>query len=128
MCQCKWGHLVAKIGTNANDKFETMQVAFFLAGEISQVIESIPWVRCASGNVFFVGIPVVILSAALLALSLLCLALGSHWTAMLFGIAMLCPAFIIRGVKYMNSETLDLIIIAAEVVYLALINHCLTTY
>ena len=28
-----------------------MQVAFFLAGEITQVKESIPWVRCASGNV-----------------------------------------------------------------------------
>ena len=29
-----------------------MQVAFYLAGEITQVIDSIPWVRCASGNVF----------------------------------------------------------------------------
>jgi len=29
----------------------TMQVAFYLAGEITQVKESIPWVRCASGNV-----------------------------------------------------------------------------
>ena len=29
-----------------------MQVAFYLAGEITQVKESIPWVRCASGNVF----------------------------------------------------------------------------
>ena len=29
-----------------------MQVAFYLAGEITQVEESIPWVRCASGNVF----------------------------------------------------------------------------
>ena len=28
-----------------------MQVAFFLAGEITQVTESIPRVRCASGNV-----------------------------------------------------------------------------
>ena len=28
-----------------------MQVAFLLAGEITQVKESIPWVRCASGNV-----------------------------------------------------------------------------
>ena len=26
-----------------------MQLAFFLAGEITQVKESIPWVRCASG-------------------------------------------------------------------------------
>ena len=25
---------------------------FYLAGEITQVIDSIPWVRCASGNVF----------------------------------------------------------------------------
>ena len=29
-----------------------MQVAFYLAGEITQVLDSIPWVRCASGNVF----------------------------------------------------------------------------
>ena len=28
-----------------------MQVAFYLAGEITQVKESIPWVRRASGNV-----------------------------------------------------------------------------
>ena len=28
-----------------------MQVEFYLAGEITQVIDSIPWVRCASGNV-----------------------------------------------------------------------------
>ena len=28
-----------------------MQVTFYLAGEITQVIDSIPWVRCASGNV-----------------------------------------------------------------------------
>ena len=32
-----------------------MQVAFYLAGEITQVKESIPWVRCASGNVFRKG-------------------------------------------------------------------------
>ena len=28
-----------------------MQVALYLAGEITQDKESIPWVRCASGNV-----------------------------------------------------------------------------
>ena len=27
-------------------------MAFYLAGEITQVIDSVPWVRCASGNVF----------------------------------------------------------------------------
>ena len=26
--------------------------AFYLAGGITQVLDSIPWVRCASGNVF----------------------------------------------------------------------------
>ena len=26
-------------------------LSFFLAGEITQVLESIPWIRCASGNV-----------------------------------------------------------------------------
>ena len=30
-----------------------MQVAFYFAGEITQVIDAIPWVRCASGNVLF---------------------------------------------------------------------------
>ena len=66
---CKWCHLVAKFVTNASGviswpKFainasgaswwpnlDSMQVAFYLAGEITQVIDSIPWVRCASGNV-----------------------------------------------------------------------------
>ena len=28
-----------------------MQVAFYLAGEVTQVLDAIPWVRCASGNV-----------------------------------------------------------------------------
>ena len=32
-----------------------MQVAFYLAGEITQVKESIPGVRCASGNVLLCG-------------------------------------------------------------------------
>ena len=48
---------MAKIGTNASGttcwpNLEPMQVAFYLAGEITQVIDSIPWVRCASGNVY----------------------------------------------------------------------------
>ena len=38
-----------------------MQVAFYLAGEITQVKESIPWVRCASGNVVLVFLYFVIL-------------------------------------------------------------------
>ena len=28
-----------------------MQVTFSFAGEITQVLDAIPWVRCASGNV-----------------------------------------------------------------------------
>ena len=36
-----------------------MQVAFYLAVEITQVKESIPWVRCASGNVLLQGNPTV---------------------------------------------------------------------
>ena len=28
-----------------------MQVAFYLAGGVTQVLDAIPWVRCASGNV-----------------------------------------------------------------------------
>ena len=55
--------VVAKIGTTYWSNFELIQVEphtnlepmqvaiFFLAGEITQVKESIPWVRCASGNV-----------------------------------------------------------------------------
>ena len=31
-----------------------MQVAFYFAGEITQVLDAIPWVRCASGNVLVV--------------------------------------------------------------------------
>ena len=48
---------MVKFGTNTSGttynwpNLETMQVAFYLAGKITQVKESIPWVRCASGNV-----------------------------------------------------------------------------
>ena len=49
--------MVAKIGTNADciscwPNFYPMQVAFYLAREITQVLDAIPWVRCASGNVW----------------------------------------------------------------------------
>ena len=49
---------MAKFATNASGSIwwpnlEPMQVAFFfLAEEITQVKEAIPWVRCASGNVY----------------------------------------------------------------------------
>ena len=33
-----------------------MQVAFYLAGEITQVLDALPWVRCASGIVFLIGL------------------------------------------------------------------------
>ena len=57
---------MAKFGTNASSAIlwtilQLMQIAqpgdqnwnqcLFLAGEISQVNEAIPWVRCAPGNV-----------------------------------------------------------------------------
>ena len=29
-----------------------MQMTFNFAGEITQVLDALPWVRCASGNVF----------------------------------------------------------------------------
>ena len=46
--------MVAKIGTNTDcitcwPNFLPMQVAFYFAGEITQVLDAIPWVRCASG-------------------------------------------------------------------------------
>ena len=55
--KCKWCHLVAKFGTNAScaiwwPNLELMQVEPPLAGEITQVLDALPWVRCASGNVF----------------------------------------------------------------------------
>ena len=34
--------------------FFSTEFAFILAGEITQVIESIHWVRCASGNFYFI--------------------------------------------------------------------------
>ena len=49
--------MVVKFWSNRSEttyngpNLEPMQLAFFLAGEITQVKESIPWVRCASGNV-----------------------------------------------------------------------------
>ena len=52
---------MAKFVTDASGatwwpNLEPMQVAFFLlAEEITQVKEAIPWVRCASGNVFFLN-------------------------------------------------------------------------
>ena len=50
--------MLTKFGTNSGDftwwsNFELIQMEFYLAVEITQVIDSLPWVRCASGNVFF---------------------------------------------------------------------------
>ena len=42
-------HLVAKLITNSSS---TTEINFELAERIIQVIESMPWVRCASGIVF----------------------------------------------------------------------------
>ena len=44
-----------------------MQVALYLAGEITQVKESIPWVLCASGNVFMAPHMQVIVQATAVA-------------------------------------------------------------
>ena len=54
--QCNWRYLVAKFGTNASGAIwwtilQLMQIAQ------SQVIDSIPWVRCASGNVLIHRLP-----------------------------------------------------------------------
>ena len=51
--------MVAKFGTNADcitcwPNFQPMQVTFSFAGELTQVLDAIPWVRCASGNVLTV--------------------------------------------------------------------------
>merc|ERR1712037_813007 len=65
---CKWCHMVAKFVTKASiatwcPKLEPMLIALHvgqicnqckwhsIAGEITQVLDPIPWVRCASGNV-----------------------------------------------------------------------------
>ena len=56
---------MAKFVTDASGaswwpNLEPMQVAFFLlAEEITQVTEAIPWVRCASGNVYTYSATVV---------------------------------------------------------------------
>ena len=54
---CKWRHLVVKFATNASGviwwpNLELVQVEPPLVEEITQVRDAIPWVRCASGNVF----------------------------------------------------------------------------
>ena len=36
-----------------------MQVVFYFAGEITQVLDAIPWVRCASGNVSLYGVGIL---------------------------------------------------------------------
>ena len=66
--------MLAKFGTNSGDitwwsNFELIQVephtigqiwnqrkwhSILSAGEITQVIDSIPWVRCASGNAIYI--------------------------------------------------------------------------
>ena len=59
--KCKWRHLVVKtkaISTIWRQNLGLMQVEPPLAGEITQVKESIPWVRCASGN-FYMSIFIV---------------------------------------------------------------------
>ena len=35
-----------------NSSKQKMTFAFFLTGEITQVLESIPWVRCSTGNLY----------------------------------------------------------------------------
>ena len=41
---------------------ELLQVEPPLAGEITQVLDAIPWVRCASGNVFVLAPPTPLLA------------------------------------------------------------------
>ena len=70
--QFKWCQVMVKFRTDPSVPFgelwtntsgaaynwrnlEPMQVAFYLAGEILSQVESIPWVRCASGNVWMYG-------------------------------------------------------------------------
>ena len=56
-----WHHLLVKFWTNTSGtnynwpNLEPIKVAFYLAGEITQVKELIPWVRCASGNVLCIS-------------------------------------------------------------------------
>ena len=41
---CKWRHLVAKFGTNASGAT--------ISWRDNSSLDAIPWVRCASGNVY----------------------------------------------------------------------------
>ena len=49
--QCKWRHVVAKIGTNASGAIWWLNLQVVPSRELTQVLDAIPWVRCASGNV-----------------------------------------------------------------------------
>ena len=45
---CKWRHLVAKFGTNASGAT--------ISWRDNSSLDAIPWVRCASGNVFYTSL------------------------------------------------------------------------
>ena len=54
-----------------------MQVAFYLAGEITQVLDLIPWVRCASGNVW---LKVLFIYVAILCDNLFCISINFRYS------------------------------------------------
>ena len=50
--QCQVHYMFAKFGTNSGGITWWSTFELFTSEKIIQVINSIPWVRCASGNVF----------------------------------------------------------------------------
>ena len=52
---CKWRHLVAKFGTNASGAT--------ISWRDNSSLDAIPWVRCASGNVYLLACKLVSFSA-----------------------------------------------------------------
>ena len=70
-------------GTTYNwPNLEPMQVALYLAGEITQVRDAIPWVRCPSGNVLCEVFPIETKEDWKLPLSVwgLWKSLNPHWS------------------------------------------------
>ena len=61
--KCKWRHLVTKFGTNADGAIwwpnlkpiQEVPLWTVLTERFTQDMKSIPWVRCASGNVLQIG-------------------------------------------------------------------------
>ena len=53
----KFGHQMASLALVTNLVTRRRHLHEYQVGEVTHVRESIPWVRCASGNVFLLAAP-----------------------------------------------------------------------